>query len=126
MSETSQHESETSQHESEKPSATFTMLWDNVVARWDDDKAHAAFLEFASSKGELPEAAGRYRAIQDEKSDRSELATKKLGAIMAIAMQLMAQERTDPQKKPPKWLTLLVFLVSAAIVLWVAKHVLAR
>lgn len=107
-------------------SSTLDLLWANVEARWDDDKAHAAFLEFAAAKGELPEAAGRYREIKDAGGPRSELAQKKLSAIMLIAMQMLASERTDPAKKPPKWLTFVVFAVSFAIVAWVARLVFRR
>lgn len=106
--------------------STLDMLWANVETRWDDDKAHAAFLEFAAAKGDLPEAAGRYREIKDAGGPRSELAQKKLAAIMVIAMQMLASERSDPRTKPPRWLTFLVFCVSVAIVAWVARFVLHR
>lgn len=107
-------------------SAEFDILWKNVEARWDDDKAHAAFLEFAAAKGELPEAAGRYRAIKEAGDERSPIAEKKLGAIIVIATQMLASERSDPSKKPPKILTFIVFVVSFAIVAWVASVVLRR
>ena len=104
--------------------STLDVLWKNVEARWNDDKAHAAFLEFAAAKGELPEAAGRYRDIKDAGGERSEMAAKKLSAIMVIAMQMLASERTDPGKKPPKWLTFMVFIISFSIVGWVASIIL--
>ena len=34
-------------------------LWAKVSASWDDEKAHAAFLELCRLRGQLPEAAAR-------------------------------------------------------------------
>lgn len=104
--------------------STLDILWKNTLDHWNDDKAHAAFLEFAAAKGELPEAAGRYREIKDAGGERSEMAAKKLSAIVTIAMQMLASERTDPGKKPPTWLTVIVMMVSFAIVGWVASIIL--
>ena len=106
--------------------STLDMLWENAVARWDEDKAHTAFLEFAAAKGELPEAAGRYRAIKDAGGPRKDLAEKKLAAITLIAIQMLASERSDPPKKAPKWLSFVAFVISFSLVAWVASIVLRR
>lgn len=68
-------------------------LWKNVVDRWDDDKAHAAFLEHCQRADQLAEAATRYRGMTGDR-DRGPSAEKRLGAITALAIARLEASRT--------------------------------
>jgi len=73
---------------------TFDKFWRAVEERWDDDKAHRLFLEFASEKSLLMEAAARYRAAA-EKHDVS----RHLETIRARALTMLAQQSSE---RPPR------------------------
>jgi hypothetical protein len=88
--------------------AGFETLWQRVLDQWDDDKQHAALLEFALRTEQLPEAAGRYRALKDDPA-KGERAQKRLDAIVVAATQLMMSMKTPPQTKVPLPITLSAF-----------------
>jgi hypothetical protein len=83
----------------------FETLWKNVLEHWDDDKSHAALIEFALRTEQLPIAAGRYRALKEDPS-KSEGAQKRLDAIVIAATQLMMSMKTPRQTKVPLPITL--------------------
>lgn len=86
-------------------------MWQNVEAKWDDEQAHAAFLEVAATENNLAFAAARYREAKESgepsRSEFSELQLKKLTAI-AFA-QLDASH--SPPPKPKRAITLVAFVV---------------
>lgn len=86
-------------------------MWENVEAKWDDEQAHAAFLEVAATENNLAFAAARYREVKERdeatRGDFSELQLKKLTAI-AFA-QLDASH--SPRPEPKKTVTLIAFVV---------------
>jgi hypothetical protein len=70
-------------------------LWKRVLEHWDDDGAHAAFLEYCRERERLVEAAVRYRGMAGDHA-RSAIAKKKLDAVLLVAMaELEVSRRTD-------------------------------
>lgn len=77
--------------------AAFEALWKNVIDRWDDERAHGAFLELCQATDQLPEAAARYRGMKGDRA-RSAIAEKQLAAIATIALAKLEATRS---KAPP-------------------------
>lgn len=86
------------------------ILWARTLEAWDDEKTHAAVLEYALRTECLPEIAGRYRALKDD-PDKGAIAKKRIDAIVAAATQLMLAQKTPPPPKTPAWITALVAVV---------------
>jgi hypothetical protein len=78
-------------------------LWQQVLERWSDDAAHAAFLEYARATKQLGAAAARYRdevkqaGAYREDATRVETAQKRLNAIALLALADLDASRTEPQ-----------------------------
>lgn len=74
-------------------------LWQNVLDRWSEQQAHAAFLEFCQRTSQLEIAAARYReTIRD--GSRSVLAQEQLHNISSLALAGLHSLRTSkPQAK---------------------------
>ena len=91
-------------------------LWKNVLDHWDDDKAHAAFLEGCRSRGKLAEAATRYRGMAGDR-ERGAGAEKRLKSVLAIAMAELEVSRTPETtvKSHAGSLAVLVVLVAATL-----------
>ena len=97
------------------PDPAFFELWGRVVGAWDDDRAHAAFLEYAIASRKMPQAAACYRS-QTEVPERSELAKKKLSALVIAATAMLESMRT-PRPQGGSWkMTLVAALVASALV----------
>lgn len=120
-----QDEDETKDAGSETGDLIFDTLWGRVLAAWDDDKTHAALLEYALREEHLPDAAGAYRALLDDPEKRAK-AQKRLDAIVLAATQLMLSMKTPPPPKTPRWINLVAALVSIALLTWLAYVVLGR
>lgn len=103
----------------------FETLWRRVVEAWDDDRTHKALLEYAVRAEQLAEAAGRYRAMQDDPSKRDR-AKRQMDTIVATATQMMLAMKTPPPPGSPRVLSWVVGAVSAAVILWVAHVILRR
>jgi hypothetical protein len=104
--------------------AIFEALWKRALETWDDDKAHAALLDHALRAEMLPDLAGRYRALKDDK-EKGARAQKKLDAIVVAATQMLFANKSPPVKKKTPWyLTALAFIVCAAMLLWLASMML--
>jgi len=91
----------------------FDTLWKRVLEAWDDDKPHAAALEYAMRAEKLPDLAALYRALKDD-AEKGERAKKKLDGIVTAATHMMMSMKTPPREKPPAFLTftaLMLFLV---------------
>ena len=87
--------SDTAPRTSDFPDSGFDTLWRHTQDHWADDKAHAAFLQYAKQHNLLPEAAARYRGMTADHT-RAELAEKKLAAIAVIAIAKLEAQRTPP------------------------------
>jgi hypothetical protein len=94
-------------------------LWQRVLEAWDDDKPHAAVLEYALRTQTLPEVAGRYRALVGD-AERGERAQKKLDALVATATQTLFATKTPKPEKVPLPITLSAFGVCAVLLGWLA------
>ena len=78
--------------------AGFEALWKNVLDRWDDERTHAAFLEFCRTTDQLAEAAARYRGMKGDR-ERSEVAEKRLTGIAIVALAKLEATRS-PARRP--------------------------
>ena len=97
----------------------FDALWARVLEAWDDEKRHAALLDRALREQRLPDAAGRYRALKDD-PQKGAVATKKLGAIVLAATQLLFAMKTPPRAKVPLPVTITAAMICVATLLWLA------
>ncbi len=96
----------TREAEPEKDTSAIDSLWDRALGAWDDDKVHSALIEFAVRTENLPEVAGRYRALKDDPK-KGERAKKQLNAIVVAATQMMLATKATRAEtiKPPWWMT---------------------
>jgi hypothetical protein len=104
--------------------AGFEALWQRVLDDWDDDKPHAALIEFALRTEQLPEAASRYRALKNDPA-RAARAQKRLDAIVVAATALMMSMKTPPRTKVPLPITLSafgIFLFTLCFVVYMFMH----
>jgi phage terminase large subunit-like protein len=104
--------------------AGFEALWQRVLEDWDDDKPHAALIEFALRTEQLPEAASRYRALKNDPA-KAERAQKRLDAIVVAATALMMSMKTPPRTKVPLPITLSafgIFLFALCFVVYMFMH----
>jgi hypothetical protein len=104
--------------------ALLEALWAKVLDSWDEDKAHAAVLEYAITAEKLPDLAGRYRLLRDDPV-KGERARKRLDAIVIAATQLMANMKTPPGTAIPLSITLSaagIFLFAVAFVAYAVLH----
>jgi hypothetical protein len=98
-------------------------LWARVLASWDDDRTHGAFLEHAVRTERLAEAAACYRPLRDD-PEKGERARKRLEAIATTAMHLLLATKTAAPRRPRRGLTLAAFVVCVALLVWLAMAVL--
>ena len=91
-------------------------LWKNVLDHWDEDKAHAAFLEHCNQTGQLAQAAARYRGMTGDR-DRGPSAQKRLQAVAVLAMTTLEASRTPPREARSKavGVALILFFVLSTI-----------
>ncbi len=73
--------------------ATFEALWKSVLDRWQDERAHGAFLEYCQITDQLAEAAARYRGMKGDR-DRSAVAEKRLAGIAIVALAKLHATRS--------------------------------
>jgi hypothetical protein len=95
------------------------VLWDRVLAAWEDERPHAALLEHALRAQALPELAGRYRSLVDDPA-RGPAAQKKLDLIVLTATQSLLAMKTPKPAKIPLPITLSAFGVCALLLGWLA------
>jgi hypothetical protein len=93
-------------------------LWKKVVDRWEDEQAHAAFLEHCRATDQLVEAAVRYRGMAGDR-DRSEAAQRRLQGVTALALAELEASRTPARQL--NWqagrLVLVVLFTAASVAL---------
>jgi len=87
--------------------AALEALWKSVLDRWDDERAHAAFVEYCRTTEQLAEAAARYRGMKGDR-DRSEVAEKRLAGIAIIALAMLETTRTRARPRERKLGSLLL------------------
>lgn len=72
-------------------------LWRHVLDHWDDEAAHSAFVQNASDRGRLADAAARYRGMAGD-HHRKLMAEKQLAAITALAFAQIDASRSPPPR----------------------------
>lgn len=105
--------------EEEAKDPVLEALWKRLLEAWDDDKTHAALLDHAIRSQQLPEIAGRYRALSED-SEKGALAKKKLDAIVVAATQMLMSMKTPKPGKTPLPITLSAAGVAALLLGWLA------
>lgn len=93
-------------------------LWTRVLDAWDDDKSHAALLEFALRAQALPAVAARYRQLVEDPA-KGPRARQKLDAVAAAATNMLFSTRTARGRVPPS-ITLSAFATCALLLAWLA------
>jgi hypothetical protein len=99
------------------PDPALEALWKRVVDAWEDEAAHAAFLEHCRRAERLVEAAVRYRGMVGDHA-RSAVAKKKLDQVLILAMtelDLSRQKERKPAASHAASYTLIAFFVVATI-----------
>ncbi|MBN1612525.1 MAG: hypothetical protein JW940_38195 [Polyangiaceae bacterium] len=93
-------------------------LWKRVVERWEDEQAHAAFLEHCRATDQLVEAAVRYRGMTGDR-DRSEAAQKRLQGVTVLALAQLEASRTSARQlhRQAGRLILIVLFTAASVAL---------
>jgi hypothetical protein len=89
-------------------------LWKQVLETWDEDKRHAALLDYALRGGHLPEVAGRYRALKED-PEKGKRAQRQLDAIVLSATQMMLAMKSPERVRPPASITLSAVGVCVAL-----------
>jgi hypothetical protein len=77
--------------------------------RWEEDKAHQAFLTLCASTDRLAEAGRRYREVRERNPARAERAKKEIDRTLVRAMQNLSALETEPARQNTK---LRMFLVA--------------
>lgn len=90
------------------------VLWQHLTENWEDEKAHAAFLEQAQHAGRLLEAATRYRDASADPT-RADEATRRLKTITTLAMTQLSNARTTPAQAKRRAGAVAFVLVSLAL-----------
>ena len=80
-------------------------------------------VDYALQTENLPDLAGRYRALKDD-PEKGEYAQKRIDAIVVAATQMLASMKTPPPPKSNKVLTIAVAIVCACVMSWLAWTVL--
>jgi hypothetical protein len=99
---------------------TLEALWKNVLDNWDNDAAHAQFLQHCQATEQLAEAAARYAGMRGDR-DRGPVAQKRLDAVTILATSSLISTR-DRVPTLPRWFTFLVLSLFSAL----AGYVLLR
>lgn len=112
-------DSGTANDETEGRDAVLEALWDRVLEAWDDDKPHQAALSYAIQSGQLPEIAGRYRALVDH-PEKGARAKKKIDGIVIAATQMLMEMKTPKVEKIPWQWTASVAVICAIVMMFLA------
>jgi hypothetical protein len=87
--------------------AAFEALWKNVLDRWDDERAHGAFLEHCQITDQLAEAAARYRGMKGDR-ERGAVAEKRLAGVAIVALAKLEASRSRPHHPGSRTGTLVI------------------
>jgi len=73
------------------------VLWKRVLDHFDDESAHAAFIDHCQATRQLLEAAVRYRGMAGDHA-RGKIAERRLAAISALALADLETARTPERR----------------------------
>jgi hypothetical protein len=76
----------------------FEALWKSVLDHWDEDRAHAAFLDYCGATDQLAEAAARYRGMKGDRV-RSAAAERRLAGIAIVALAKLEATRSPAPRR---------------------------
>lgn len=107
----------------ELPDPALEVLWKHVLDHWEDDAAHAAFLERCQATDRLVEAAVRYRGMTGDR-DRSETAQKRLNGVALLAMAKLETVRTPAPKARAIWTSVLLIALFLAGSFWLLMYLM--
>jgi hypothetical protein len=93
--------------------STLELLWKHVVDHWDEDAAHAVFLQHCQATEQLAEAAARYAGMRGDR-DRGEAAKKRLEAVTVLATSALIASRAAPPRRLPSWVAAAVLALFGA------------
>jgi hypothetical protein len=100
--------------------------WERVVAQWESEPAHKAFLTLASSTSRLAEAGRRYREVAEREPERAEVAKRQIERVTALAMQNLATLKSEPAPPSRKLLLVGIATVLTSLMLLSALWTLLR
>ncbi len=101
--------------------------WAEVLARWGDEGAHAAYLKRFSDLEGMAVAGGRYRAVLAQRPDdpvalrmRDEVVRK------ATVVGLATMPRTAPPRTPsvPRWVVVVLATSLGSALVWVVYQLI--
>src|SRR6185369_16366271 len=95
--------------------SAFEALWKSVLDRWQDERAHGAFLEYCQATDQLAEAAARYRGMKGDR-DRSADAEKRLAGIAIVALAKLHATRSPrprTERRIANWILAGCFALAA-------------
>ncbi len=101
------------------PTDPLDAAWSSLLAEWESDERHRAFVALASTLERLPDAARRYRALTND-AHRGARARQGLDRVLGMAMQALTP---PPRESRPKrnlllpagaFLALLIVTIAAA------------
>ena len=84
-------------------------LWKKALDHFDDESAHAAFIDHCQATRQLLEAAVRYRGMAGDHA-RGKIAERRLAAISALALADLETART-PERRGVALVVRLVLIV---------------
>jgi hypothetical protein len=91
--------------------------WHEVLAQWEDERAHKAFVLLASSTGCLAEAGRRYREVQESDPARADVAKRETDRILALALQGLTTLKSEPPRTSKALLMAIAFAVMSALII---------
>ncbi len=103
--------------------AVLEALWKKVLDDFEDDAAHARFIEHCRSTNQLLEAAVRYRGMKGDHA-RGRQADKRLGAIATLAIASLETTRTPERNHVAlavRLFVILLFLVGSGALLFALR-----
>ena len=108
-----------------QPDAIMAVLWTRALEAWDDDKVHLALLDHAMRTENLPDLAGRYRAVQDAGDEtKAPIAKKRLDAIVVAATHMLLAMKSAPREGVPRSITLTTLGICACLIALLAYAVM--
>jgi hypothetical protein len=107
---------------------TLEGLWQKVVAAWDDDVRHRAFVAYCRETGRLEEAARRYRLVSEGTDEafkpasleQADDAKKRLDGVATVALAALAADRAEPVEGMHRKIRIAALVVIALMLMLLA------
>lgn len=95
--------------------------WDAVVASWEDEAVHRAYVARWPDLEGLARAGKRYRAVLAVRPDDPVARRWRDDIVKRATVQGLAQlPRTPPRAPLPRWVKLAIFSASSTVLGWLA------